>query len=129
MKMRSSSSKHILKRYNAECHKGLVDRGKSPFLIVKKLQSVPRNSYDFTSELKQGWEWLNRVTRDEIILLDNNSWRNSCSLAKVTATSPFTYGKEIYKSVSRISRRLARNPLFLSIPSLIILKYFPLIPP
>ena len=31
--------------------------GKSPYLIVKKLQSVPRNSYDFTSELKQGWEW------------------------------------------------------------------------
>lgn len=45
--------------------------GKSPYLIAKKLQSIPRNSYDFTSELKQGWEWLNRVTRDEIILLDD----------------------------------------------------------
>jgi hypothetical protein len=45
--------------------------GKSPYLIAKKLQSVPRNSYDFTSELKQGCEWLNRVIRDEIILLDD----------------------------------------------------------
>jgi hypothetical protein len=45
--------------------------GKSPYLIAKKLQSVPRNSYDFTSELKEGWEWLNRVTRDEIILMDD----------------------------------------------------------
>jgi hypothetical protein len=45
--------------------------GKSPYLIAKKLQSVPRNSYDFTSELEHGSEWLNRVTRDEIILLDD----------------------------------------------------------
>ena len=63
--------------------------GKSPFLIAKKLQSVPRNSYDFTSELKQGWEWLNRVTRDEIILLDDEQLAKFLFLSKGNSYATF----------------------------------------
>jgi hypothetical protein len=58
-----------------EIHKAIKElwtEGKSPYLIAVKLSSIPRNSYDFTSLLGQGYKWLHRAIQGKSIPLDES---------------------------------------------------------